>query len=64
MGSARDTFHNQVKTIFQTWIDAMVKVFQEAGFDQELAVKKSEDAAIAIQDALILTQGLDSISIF
>ena len=42
----------------------MVKVFQEAGFDQELAVKKSEDAAIAIQDALILTQGLDSISIF
>ena len=64
MGSARDTFHNQVKTIFQNWIDAMVKVFQEAGFDQELAVKKSEDAAIAIQGALILTQGLDSISIF
>jgi hypothetical protein len=25
MGSARYIFHDQVKTIFQTWIDAMMK---------------------------------------
>jgi TetR/AcrR family transcriptional regulator, lmrAB and yxaGH operons repressor len=64
MGSARDIFHDQVKTIFQTWIDAMVKVLREAGLDWKLARERAEDAAIAIQGALILTHGLDDISIF
>lgn len=64
MGSARDTFHDQVKTIFQTWIEAMVRVLQEAGLEQKLATERAEDAAISIQGALILTQGLDSTSIF
>lgn len=64
MGSARDTFHDQVKRIFQAWIDAMVGVFQNAGLDQELAKRRAEDAAIAIQGALILTQGLNDPRIF
>jgi TetR/AcrR family transcriptional regulator, lmrAB and yxaGH operons repressor len=64
MGSAKDTFHDRVKTIFQAWIDAIASIFQEAGLDPILAKERAEDAAIAIQGALILTQGLDNISIF
>jgi TetR/AcrR family transcriptional regulator, lmrAB and yxaGH operons repressor len=64
MGSARDVFHDRVKIIFQTWIDAMVRALQEAGLEQKLARERAEDAAIAIQGALILTHGLDDTSIF
>jgi len=64
MGSARDVFHIQVKTIFQLWIDEMVKVLVDAGLEQKLSKERAEDAAIAIQGALILTQGLDNTSIF
>jgi TetR/AcrR family transcriptional regulator, lmrAB and yxaGH operons repressor len=64
MGSARDVFHDRVKTIFQMWIDRMTKVLVEAGLEQKLAKERAEDAAIAIQGALILTHGLDDTSIF
>jgi TetR/AcrR family transcriptional regulator, lmrAB and yxaGH operons repressor len=64
MGSARDIFHDQVKLIFQTWIDAMVKVLREDGLDAKMARGRAEDAAIAIQGALILAHGLDDVSIF
>jgi len=64
MGSARDVFHDRAKNIFQVWIDAMTKVLEETGLDRKLATEKAQDIAIAIQGALILTQGLDDISIF
>jgi TetR/AcrR family transcriptional regulator, lmrAB and yxaGH operons repressor len=64
LGSSRDIFHGQVKTIFQTWVDEMAKVFLESGLEQKLAKEQAEDVAIAIQGALILTHGLDDISIF
>jgi TetR/AcrR family transcriptional regulator, lmrAB and yxaGH operons repressor len=64
MGSARDVFHDRVKAIFQVWIGAMAEVIAESGFDRKLATEKAEDIAIAIQGALILTQGLDDTSIF
>jgi TetR/AcrR family transcriptional regulator, lmrAB and yxaGH operons repressor len=64
MGSSRDIFHGQVKIIFQTWVDEMTKVLLEAGLEQKLAKEQAEDVAIAIQGALILTHGLDDVSIF
>lgn len=64
MGSARDVFHIQVKTIFQMWIDKMIEVLVEAGLEKKIAKERAEDAAIAIQGSLILTQGLDDTSIF
>lgn len=63
-GSARDVFHAQVKGLFVTWIDAIAQVFLEAGMDEVLAQQKAEDAAIMIQGALILSQGLDDPSPF
>ncbi|VXD24475.1 TetR/AcrR family transcriptional regulator [Planktothrix paucivesiculata] len=63
-GSARDVFHDQVKGLFVTWIDAIAQVLIEAGMDEKLAQERGEDAAIAIQGGLILSQGLDNPSAF
>jgi TetR/AcrR family transcriptional regulator, lmrAB and yxaGH operons repressor len=60
LGSARDVFHNQVEEILRSWIKAIAKVLTESGMDQELAWQRGEDAVIAIQGALILSQGLQS----
>jgi len=64
MGSARDVFHERVKTIFQVWIDEMTKVLVDAGLDRKLSQERAEDVAIAIQGALILSHGLDDFAIF
>ncbi|MDX1976935.1 MAG: TetR/AcrR family transcriptional regulator [Pseudanabaenaceae cyanobacterium bins.68] len=64
MGSARNVFHEQIKIIFQTWIDAMTGALLEAGLEQNLAKERAVDAAIAIQGALILAHGLEDTSIF
>ncbi|MBH8563894.1 TetR/AcrR family transcriptional regulator [Nostoc sp. CENA67] len=64
LGSARDVFHNQVKAVLHTWIDAIAGVLIEAGINQKLAHHRGEDAAIMIQGALILSQGLDDPSVF
>ena len=64
MGSARDIFHDEIKTIFENWIKAMTRVLQEAGLEQKLARERAEDTGITIQGALILTQGLDDTRIF
>ncbi|MBE9049548.1 TetR/AcrR family transcriptional regulator [Nostocales cyanobacterium LEGE 11386] len=64
LGSARDVFHAKVKALFCVWMDAIVSVLIEAGMDRELAKQRGEDAVIAIQGSLILSQGLDDPSPF
>lgn len=64
MGSARDVFHQRVKVLFCDWIDAIVLVLIESGMDEKLAQQRGEDAAIAIQGSLILSQGLGDSSVF
>lgn len=64
LGSARDVFHDKVKAIYQVWIDAIAKVLIESGMDERLAQQRAEDAAIAIQGSLIVSQGLDDPSVF
>ncbi|HEY9646836.1 MAG TPA: TetR/AcrR family transcriptional regulator, partial [Chroococcidiopsis sp.] len=58
LGSARDVFHEQVKILFLTWIDAIAQVLIEAGLEPTLAHERGQDGAIAIQGALILSQAL------
>lgn len=60
LGSARDVFHDRVQTLLQTWINAIAAVLIEAGMDASLAQERGEDALIAIQGALILSQGLNN----
>lgn len=64
MGSTRDVFHAQVKIIFQTWVHEMEKVLMESGFEPNLAKERAEDAAIAIQGALIFSLGLNDCTPF
>jgi TetR/AcrR family transcriptional repressor of lmrAB and yxaGH operons len=64
MGSARDIFHSKVQTLLRAWIDEMAKVLIEEGLDKKEALERGEDAAIAIQGALILAQGLDDVAPF
>lgn len=64
MGSARELFHAKVQALLQTWIDAIADVLIEAGLDKTLARQRGEDAAIAIQGALILAHGLNDLAPF
>ncbi len=64
MGSARDVFHDRVKTVFQDWIYEMTKVLLEAGLDQKSARERAEDTVISIQGALILSHGLSDFAPF
>lgn len=63
-GSARDTFHQQVNQRLQVWMGAIATVLVEAGMEPTLAQQRSEDALIAIQGSLILSQGLGNPSPF
>jgi TetR/AcrR family transcriptional repressor of lmrAB and yxaGH operons len=64
MGSARDVFHEPVKALLLRWIDAISTVLKTAGMANELADQRGEDALIAIQGSLILSQGLNDPSPF
>ena len=64
LGSARDVFHDRVKVLYQTWIDAIAEVLMTAGLNNIAARQRGEDAVITIQGSLILSQGLDSADSF
>lgn len=64
LGSAREVFHDKVQVLLRAWIQAMAAVLMEAGLDQTLAQQRAEDAAIAIQGALIVAQGLNDLRPF
>ncbi|NJM59286.1 MAG: TetR/AcrR family transcriptional regulator [Oscillatoriales cyanobacterium RU_3_3] len=64
LGSARDVFHGKVKALFCGWIDEIAAVLVETGMERALAQQRGEDAAIAVQGALILAQALDDPSPF
>jgi TetR/AcrR family transcriptional repressor of lmrAB and yxaGH operons len=59
LGSARDVFNDRVQHLYRVWIDAIAIVLTELGMDHTQAQQRGEDAVIAIQGALILSQGLN-----
>ncbi|WP_449419829.1 TetR/AcrR family transcriptional regulator [Phormidium nigroviride] len=64
MGSARDIFHRKVQSLLRAWIDAIADVLILAGLDETLAQQRGEDAVIAVQGVLILSQGLNDFAPF
>ncbi|MBF2026974.1 MAG: TetR/AcrR family transcriptional regulator [Oscillatoriales cyanobacterium C42_A2020_001] len=64
LGSAREVFHDRVKAVYRAWIDAIALVLTEAGMSENLAQQRAEDAVIAVQGSLIVSQGLDNPSPF
>jgi len=63
-GTGRDLFHPQVKVALTAWIGAIATVLIEAGLDASLARQRGEDALIAIQGALMVSQSLDEPTLF
>lgn len=64
LGSARDLFHDRVRGLLQMWIDAIARVLVDEGMETVIARQRGEDVVIAIQGALILSQGLGDLSSF
>jgi AcrR family transcriptional regulator len=64
MGSAPDIFHAKLQKRLRAWINAIAAVLMELGMDEMLARQRGEDAAIAIQGALILAHGLKDLAPF
>ena len=64
MGSSRDVFHDKVKILLQNWIKAIADVLIVEGVDKSRAMELGEDAVLAIEGALILSQGLNDFTSF
>ena len=64
MGSSRDVFHDKVEMLLRNWINAIAEVLILEGLDKSLAVERGEDAVLAIEGALILSQGLNDFGAF
>jgi AcrR family transcriptional regulator len=62
--SSDELFHEQISQAFSMWIEAIAKVLVAAGLDAKLAMERGEDAAIAVQGALIVSHGLKDFSSF
>lgn len=63
-GTGRDVFHPQVKAALEAWIGAIAAVLIESGLDDSLAQQRGEDALIAIQGSLVVSQSLDQPTLF
>ncbi|MEL7034268.1 MAG: TetR/AcrR family transcriptional regulator [Cyanobacteria bacterium J06592_8] len=64
MGSSRSVFHSKVEMLLRKWINAIAEALIAEGLDETLAVQRSEDAVLAIEGALILSQGLNDLAPF
>lgn len=62
--ATKDLFRERLQKLFSLWISAIAEVLIESGMEPELARKKGEDTAIAIQGSLIVSQSLSDPSIF
>lgn len=63
-GTGRDMFHGKVKEVLEAWIGAIAAVLVESGLDKTLAQQRGQDALIAVQGALMMSQSLDDASLF
>lgn len=63
-GTKRDLFHLQVKAVVQQWIGSITAVVTEAGIEPVIARQRAEDALIAIQGVLMVSQTLDEPALF
>ncbi|PZD72184.1 Biofilm operon icaADBC HTH-type negative transcriptional regulator IcaR [Acaryochloris thomasi RCC1774] len=64
MGSARDVFHAKVEMLLRSWIDAIATLLMAEGLSKDIALQRAENAVLAIQGSLILSQGLNSPAVF
>lgn len=64
LGASRDIFASQVHGYFSRWNDALARVLRRSGLSARIARRRSTDALLAIQGALVLARALDDPRIF
>ncbi len=64
LGASREPFAAQVHDYFARWHDALAAVLKRSGFSASVARRRSEDALLTIQGALVLARGRDDAKIF
>ena len=56
LGASRDTFADQVQDYFKRWNDALALALRRSGLSAGVARRRSTDALITIQGALVLAR--------
>ena len=64
LGASRDTFAGQVRDYFKRWNDALALVLRRSGLSASVARRRSTDALLTIQGALVLARALDDSRVF
>jgi AcrR family transcriptional regulator len=64
LGVARDSFAEQVHSYFKRWGDALTSALKRMGMTSAVARRKSEDALLVIQGALVLARALNDPKVF
>lgn len=64
LGAARDTFAEAVDDYFARWHEALARVLRRSGSSRSQAQRRTEDALLTIQGALVLARARDDAEIF
>lgn len=64
LGTSRTRFRDQLRAIFDEWIDALATALVDAGLSRSLARVRAENAVMRVQGALILVGAMDDVSLF
>ncbi|MBA2400733.1 MAG: TetR/AcrR family transcriptional regulator [Bradyrhizobium sp.] len=64
LGASRDIFAAQVQDYFSRWNDALALALRRAGFSAGVSRRRSADALLTIQGALVLARALDDAKVF
>lgn len=64
LGASRDVFGEKVKVYFAGWVDALATALRRFGYERTIARRKSEQAVLEIQGALVLARALDDPKLF
>ena len=64
LGAARDQFADAVDDYFARWHVALVSLLRRSGLSNALAQRRTEDALLTIQGALVLARARNDTTIF
>jgi AcrR family transcriptional regulator len=64
LGASRDIFGEKVKVYFAGWVDALATALRRLGDERAVARRKSEQAVLEIQGALVLARAFDDPKLF
>ncbi|MBN9595085.1 MAG: TetR/AcrR family transcriptional regulator [Afipia sp.] len=64
LGASRDLFGEKVKVYFAGWVDALAAALRHLGYGNVEARRKSEQAVLEIQGALVLARAFDDPKVF